>query len=166
MPEDSGRIRWCSKDKGKCEAPFQFGRQFYKNMGCGRRRYYRRTFICRTSSVTALLYLPTAARHLHRWRRRWSRGKSRRGTHLSNPILTPSPEEFLIELFLGRKVPALALSDVRRVRAEDMSEDEVTNRTSSRTPTDTDVIALVIGHGKRADGGQRGERKSSVLALG
>ena len=46
-----------------------------------------------------------------------------------------------------------------------MGGDEVTNRTSSRPPADNDVIALVIGHGKRADGGPRGG-ESSILALG
>ena len=44
------------------------------------------------------------------------------------------------------------LSDVGRVRDEGMGGDEVTDRTSSWPPADTDAIALVIGHGKRADG--------------
>ena len=61
----------------------------------------------------------------------------------------------MIEIFLGAKEPALALSDVGRVRrAGGMGEEEVTNRISSRLPTDIDAIALVIGHGKRADGGK------------
>ena len=46
-----------------------------------------------------------------------------------------------------------------------MGEDGVTNRSSSRPPADTDAIALVIGHGKRADGGPRGGN-SSILAWG
>ena len=152
-------------NKGKCrcgEAPFQLRQLFYENMGCRWRRQHRGTFICRKYLFSnSAPQSRRAAQYLHLWGRRRSKGKSRRGTHLSDPILTSSPKEILIEIFLGTKALRLALSDVGRVRgAEGISEDEVTNVTSSRPPTDTDAIALVIGHGKRADGCPRDEKSS------
>ena len=117
-----------------------------------------RLFVKDTSSVTAFLYHTTRGAASSSMGRRWSRCKSRRGTHLGDPILTSCPEELLLGIFLGTKPPALALSDVGWVRdAEGMGEDEVANMTNSWPPTDVDAMVLVIGHSKRADGSQKGE---------
>ena len=128
-----------------------------KSWGAGGGSLGAPLFVKDTSSVTAFLYHTTRGAASSSMGRRWSRCKSRRGTHLSDPISTPCPEELLLEIFLGTKPPALALSDVGRVRdAEGMGEDEVANMTSSWPPSDIDAIALVIGHSKRADGSSKG----------
>ena len=140
--------------------------QFYTRTWC-RRRQYSSTFIRRR-------YLFSDSAPLSRDARRGVFIDGEEGgagvtvggrTHLSDPIWTSCLEEFLIEIFPGTKTPALALSDVRPVRgAEGMSGDELTNRTSSRLTTlttDFHAIALVIGHGKRADRGPRGGKSSN-----